>query len=190
MGQVLAGVQFRLHFNPDALTLVGAVFPPGALGLHNMVGDGVVAVVVSQATALPDPVCELQFQVSLSSDLIITDAIGSTLEATDIVLQPLPGEVIALTEGGNMQVEFTWTDPNPDTVSVSLAFASSPDGEFEPVAEVPGTLRAHTMEVATGQGTIYARVRPRNAVGLGPPSNVVSCPTNLPQALTLAVEIV
>jgi hypothetical protein len=190
----MAGIQFHLHFDSNNLTFLNLESP--GLGAANEVSPGDLAVVVSQATALPATICTIYFEVSGPSTLTLSDVLASDSNAQGYVPQNITDGEIRI-GGANMQVRAAWNDTNAPTAGVIESVLYQGDGpdpatdNFNSVATVPvGTTEA-IVDVATNQGAVFFFVRLRNNIGLSDPSNVARLETDLPQpAENLTVTIV
>jgi hypothetical protein len=188
----VAGVQFDLWYDPSS-SYVSIQFASGASGLVNEIAAGHLKVAFSGPQNLPNPVCTITLNISESTVVDISNAVGATEQAESIDLIADDGEVLV---GVPMQLFFQWQDSNPANVgvidcSVYQGTQNNPSsGTWTKIVTVPVNVNEAYADVDPDQGTLYFYAAARNALGEGPPTNVASLGTDLPIALeNLTVEI-
>jgi len=181
----LRGVQFDLFYNPVALQYSSIGFPVGS-GLHNVIAPGHLKVICSHPVQLEETVCQITFNVTASSYLTLSGAVGTDLNTESVVLAVHNGEILT---GVDMLINFEWQDNNPATVGVidaTVFQGTQPNpntGTWTPVGTVAvGTNEIRNHDLAPNQGEVFFYVSFRNTLGAGAPSNVESIQTSLPVA--------
>jgi hypothetical protein len=188
----IAGVQFSLGYDSASLTYLSLTSQVGTLNVVDDSTPGILRISIASTSAIDNPVCEISFQVHGSSELTITDAIGSTVTAQDITLSPENGGVNLQQGDTTVNVKFSWNPPTVgQNVVEGIIYVSSDGAEFSPLVSVLPDAVEQTEVLDPGQGNLFFHMRWRNPVSLSEPSGVVSLFTDAPDSPTgFSVEIV
>jgi hypothetical protein len=181
----VAGVQFDLWYNPSS-SYVSIQFASGASGLANEIAAGHLKVAFSGPLNLPNPVCTIILNISESTPIDISNAVGATEQAESIDLIADDGEVLV---GEPMDVLVKWQDNNPPNLNVT-SYNVYQDGSVVGTPSAPASEFVVTG-VASGSGDVDFQVAAVNAIGEGPLSNTATVSTDLPIAVeNVTAEIV
>lgn len=191
----IAGLQYDLQYDPDALTYID--YAPGPVApVINPDTPGNFRFIISDLAGIPEDLGRITFEVNGNSSLLFVNVVASDVNANE--WRDSVNNNTILIENGQINLEetimnigFTWTDPNPAGRVLNWSFYESTDSGTTFTAVLTGIAAADRRldyDVPADSGEHQFYLVGVGQFGTSPPSNVLLVDSNIPLPPVLSFE--